>query len=197
MATDNPFVAIRHMSREATDDGRVAVGRCTYYNGEPFVLCGPDSRIEIGAFCSMARDAHIVAGGEHPLDLPATYPFRTLLSRADEGEWDLFAKGPTRLGNDVWVGFGATILSGATIGDGSVVGAGALVTGIDVPPYSIVAGNPGRIVKRRFDDATISRLLASRWWDWPDEQIAELEPYFYSRVDVFLDEAERLVSPVR
>jgi acetyltransferase-like isoleucine patch superfamily enzyme len=197
MATEYPVVSIRYMSREATDEDRVTVGRCTYYDGEPFVLGGPNSRIEIGAFCSIARDAHILAGGEHALDLPATYPFRSALSRADEGEWDIFARGPTRLGNDVRVGLGATILSGATIGDGSVVGAGALVSGIDVPPYSIVAGNPGRILRRRFDDATIARLLAVRWWDWPDEQIAELEPYFYSGVDVFLDEAERLVSPVR
>jgi chloramphenicol O-acetyltransferase type B len=185
------------MSREASDDGRIAIGRCTYYHGEPFVLYGPDSRIEVGAFSSLARDAHILGGGEHPLDLPATYPFRTVLTRADEGEWDIFAKGPTRLGNDVWVGFGATILSGATIGDGSVVGAGAVIAGIDVPPYSIVAGNPGRIVRRRFDDATIERLLAVRWWDWPDAQITELEPYFYSGVDVFLHEAERLAVPAR
>jgi acetyltransferase-like isoleucine patch superfamily enzyme len=182
----------RHLSRDAYDDGNIAVGRCTYYYGFPFVLYGPADRIEVGAFCSIASGAHILSGGEHAFDLPSTYPFRTNLTRADEGEWDIFAKGPTQLGNDVWVGFGATILSGSRIGHGAVIGAGAVVTAGEVAPYSIVAGNPARVVSQRFDPGTIERLLAIRWWDWPDEQIAALEPYFYSAVDVFLDEAERL-----
>jgi chloramphenicol O-acetyltransferase type B len=182
------------MSREARDDGRVAVGRCTYYYGNPFVLYGPVPRIEVGAFCSIARDARILGGGEHALDLASTYPFRTVLTRADDGEWDIFAKGPTRLGNDVWVGFGATILSGSTIGHGAVVGAGAVVAGIEVAPYSIVAGNPARTIARRFDEPTVRRLLALRWWDWPDDQITAMEPFFYSGVDVFLDESERRLA---
>jgi acetyltransferase-like isoleucine patch superfamily enzyme len=182
------------MYREPRDDGHVAVGRCTYHYGNPFVLYGPTASIEVGAFCSIAREAHILSGGEHAMDLPSTYPFRTVLTRADEGEWDIFAKGPTRLGNDVWVGFGATILGGSTIGHGAVVAARALVTGGDIPPYAIVAGNPARVVAHRFDPPTIERLLALRWWDWPDERIEALEPYFYAGVEVFLDEAESRFS---
>jgi hypothetical protein len=119
-----------------------------------------------------------------------------MLSRADEGEWDVFAKGTTRLGNDVWVGRGAMILSGSQVGHGAVIGAGAVVAGKSIPPYAIVAGNPGTIIGSRFDDPTIERMLAVRWWDWPDELIQEMEPYFYSATDVFLDEAEQLNAAI-
>lgn len=108
----------------------------------------------------------------------------------------MFPKGPTRLGNDVWVGFGATILSGSSIGDGAVIGAKALVPGVVVPPYSIFAGNPGRVVGERFDTRTIQRLRAIRWWDWLDSEIEALEPYFYADVNVFLDVAESRISPL-
>ena len=96
----------------------------------------------------------------------------------------------------MWVGFGATILSGSTIGHGCVVGAGAVVAGSAVAPYSIVAGNPARTIGRRFDDRTVDRLLAVQWWDWPDEQITAMEPFFYSGIDVFLDESERRLAGV-
>ena len=184
------------MSREAADDGRIAVGRNTYYHGEPFHPYGPDARIEIGAFCSIAHEVRILGGGEHAFELPSTYPFRTVLSRAGEGEWDTFAKGATRLGNDVWVGRGAMILSGSQIGHGAIVGAGAVLAGKTIPPYAIVAGNPGAIIGSRFDEPTIQRLLAIRWSDWPDELIEEMEPYFYSSIDVFLYEAEHLNAAI-
>ena len=150
--------------------------------------------IELGAFCSLARDVHILGGGEHAR--PAEHlPFRTALSRADEGEWDVFAKGPTRIGNDVWLGFGATVLSGSRIGDGAIVAARAVVGGVEIPPYAIVVGNPGRIVAYRFDEPTIARLLALRWWDSPDERIAEMEPYFYAGVEAFLTQSEERFGP--
>jgi acetyltransferase-like isoleucine patch superfamily enzyme len=184
------------MSRDALDDGRIAVGRNTYYHGQPFCPYGPDARIEVGAFCSIAHEVRILGGGEHAFELPSTYPFRTVLSRAGEGEWDIFAKGTTRLGNDVWVGRGAMILSGSQIGHGAVIGAGAVVASKTIPPYAIVAGNPGAIIGSRFDETTIGRMLAVRWWGWPDELIQEMEPFFYSSTDVFLDEAERLNAAI-
>lgn len=182
--------------REPVDHGHFSVGRHSFYFGEPFAIYGPDDRIEVGAFCSIADETRILGGGEHALDLPSTYPLRTLLFRPDEGEWDIFAKDTTRLGNDVWVGRRATILAGAQIGDGAVIAAGSMVTSTVVPPYAIVAGNPARVIGFRFDEATITRLLAVRWWDWPDERLREMEPYFYSAIDVFLDEAERRTAPV-
>jgi virginiamycin A acetyltransferase len=81
-------------------------------------------------------------------------------------------KGDTRVGNDVWIGYGATILPGVTIGNGAVIGSLSVVAG-DVPPYAIVVGNPARVIRNRFDDATIARLLALRWWDWDIERITQ------------------------
>jgi chloramphenicol O-acetyltransferase type B len=191
--TDDAVMAIYP---DGFDDGALKIGRHTYYHGEPFALYGPEAPIEVGAFCSIADESRILGSGEHAFDLPSTYPFRTKITRADEGEWDVFAKGLTRLGNDVWVGRRAMILSGSVIGDGAVIGAGAVVAGKAIAPYAIVAGNPGTIIGYRFDAPTIERLLAVRWWDWPDELIVELEPYFYSAVDVFLGEAERINAAV-
>lgn len=76
------------------------------------------------------------------------------------------------IGNDVWIGYEAVILSGVTIGDGAVVGARAVVTK-DVPPYTIVGGVPASKIRRRFSDETISRLLDLKWWEWPTERIAQ------------------------
>jgi acetyltransferase-like isoleucine patch superfamily enzyme len=176
---------------EPFDDGEVAVGQFTYHFDDPFVRYG--DRVEVGRFCSIAREVRILSGSEHALDLASTYPFRSLISRPGTGEWDVAPKGPTTIGNDVWIGFRATVLSGAQIGDGAVIGAGAIVSGT-VPPYAIVAGNPGKVVDHRFDAATIERLLALRWWDWPIEQILSIEPYLYAEIGLFLDKAEALAA---
>jgi carbonic anhydrase/acetyltransferase-like protein (isoleucine patch superfamily) len=99
-------------------------------------------------------------------------------------------RGDVRIGNDVWLGSDAMIMSGVTIGDGAVVGAGAVVTK-DVPPYGVVVGNPARVARMRFSDDAVSRLLALRWWDWPDEKIEQFLPLMLSSdVEAFLDAAE-------
>jgi chloramphenicol O-acetyltransferase type B len=172
---------------EPFDDGEVAVGVHSYHFDDPFVRYG--DRIEVGKFCSIAREVRILSGGEHAMDLASTYPFRSLISRKDAGEWDVAPKGQTRIGNDVWIGFRAIVLSGAKIGDGAVIGAGAVVSG-EVPPYAILAGNPGKVVDYRFDEDTIARLLALRWWDWSLEEVLALEPFFYGEVGLFLEKAE-------
>ena len=82
--------------------------------------------------------------------------------------WD--NKGDIVIGNDVWIGFEAVIMSGVTIGDGAIVGARAVVTK-DVPPYTIVGGVPVKEIRKRFSDERISELLNLKWWDWPEEKI--------------------------
>jgi chloramphenicol O-acetyltransferase type B len=89
------------------------------------------------------------------------------------------------VGNDVWIGENATILSGISIGDGAVVGAGSVVTH-DVAPYAIVVGTPARFLRSRFNDATVEALSLIRWWNWSDEKIRASELDFYGRVEEFV-----------
>ena len=95
--------------------------------------------------------------------------------------WD--NKGNIIIGNDVWIGYEAVILSGVTIGDGAIIGTHAVVTK-DVPPYTIVGGVPAKPIRKRFNDKTIARLLELKWWDWPEERIkANLEIIQFGRID--------------
>ena len=94
------------------------------------------------------------------------------------------------IGNDVWIGQGATLMSGVTIGDGAIIGARSLIAK-DVPPYSIAAGNPAGVRRARFEQHVVERLLALRWWDWPEEKIERFLPLMLSAdVESFLREAE-------
>ena len=131
-------------------------------------------RLIIGKFCAIARGVtFIMNGANHRMCSATTYPFNIM-----GGGWekstprleDLPFKGDTVLGNDVWVGERVTFLPGARVGDGAIIGAGAVVAG-NIPAYAVAVGNPCKVVKMRFDEATIRRLLALRWWDWPAERI--------------------------
>lgn len=148
------------------------IGEYTYGTPTP-MSWGSESRLRIGKYCSIASNVQIILGGGHRLDWVTTYPFPPLSCDWPEAEGITgtpASRGDVVIGNDVWIGHGATILSGVRIGDGAVVGAMAVVTK-DVREYAVVAGNPARLVKRRFDDATIAQLLELRWWDWPVERV--------------------------
>jgi chloramphenicol O-acetyltransferase type B len=151
----------------------------------------PRTFLTVGSFCSIADRVHVFLGQGHRTDRVTTFPFNTWPAGAPLGGPPP-SKGDVHIGNDVWIGAEAMILSGVTIGDGAIVAARAVVSR-DVAPYAIVAGNPARTVRMRYDDETIERLLRIRWWDWPDDVIAGLLPVLYaSDVQAFLDEAERL-----
>ena len=145
-------------------------------------------RLVIGKFCSIACGAKFIfTSANHSLKSLSTYPFPIFFE-----EWDLDVtnitdawdnKGNIIIGNDVWIGYEAVILSGVTIGDGAIIGTHAVVTK-DVPPYTIVGGVPAKPIRKRFNDKTIARLLELKWWDWPEERIkANLEIIQSGRID--------------
>lgn len=134
-----------------------------------------NERLRIGKFCSIACGAKFLFNcANHSLRSLSTYTFPLFydeweLDKADVASaWD--NKGDIVIGNDVWIGFEAVIMAGVHIGNGAIIGARAVVTK-DVAPYTIVGGVPARAIRKRFDDATISRLESLRWWDWPKERI--------------------------
>lgn len=134
-------------------------------------------KLIIGKFCSIACGAKFIFNSaNHNMTSLSTYPFPLFFE-----EWGLEKnkvteawdnKGNIIVGNDVWIGYKAIILSGVTIGDGAIIGTGAVVTK-DVAPYTIVGGVPAKPIRKRFDDETISKLLKIKWWDWSKEMITQ------------------------
>lgn len=137
-------------------------------------------RLVIGRFCSIACGAKFMfTSGNHSMQSLANYTFPIFFD-----EWGLDAKdicdawdnkGDTVIGNDVWIGYEAVIMPGVKIGDGAVIGTRAVVTK-DVPPYTIVGGVPAKPIRRRFDDATVEKLEALRWWDWDKDRLKRALP---------------------
>lgn len=130
-------------------------------------------RLVLGKFGMIAAGVEfLMNGGNHLVDAISAYPFAIF-----GGAWaEAMAgksyphRGDTVVGHDVWLGYRAAVLPGVTIGSGAIIGAFSVVTK-DVPPYAIVAGNPARVIRYRFEPAVIDRLLALAWWDWPIEKI--------------------------
>lgn len=177
-----------------SSDQRIRVGRFTY--GSPdFRVWTAHERIDIGAFCSIADDVTIFGGGEHRPDWVSTFPLRIAFGHAlAERDGHPASKGQTSIGNDVWIGHGATILSGVMVGDGAIVGARAVVSR-NVPPYSIVAGNPARIVRYRFSQAQVEQLLQIAWWNWPIDLIEEFVPMLCdTNINAFIEKANNYAS---
>jgi chloramphenicol O-acetyltransferase type B len=165
------------------------VGRWTY--GVPEIKYdNKGGNLEIGAFCSIACGVQILLGGNHRMDWVTTYPFYVYWDSARYIPSPSHSKGDVIIKNDVWIGENVTILSGVTIGNGAVIGTSAVVAK-NVPDYSVVVGNPAKVIRKRFDEETIERLLRIRWWNWSDQKIEEFLPLMLdSDISKFLTAAE-------
>ena len=139
-------------------------------------------RLIIGKFCQIAAGVEFVMNGaNHQMNAVSTFPFYTLEGWDMEppAASDMPLKGDTVISNDVWIGQNAVILPGVHIGDGAIIGANSVV-GSDVPPYTIVVGNPAREIRKRFDDDLIRLMLDFKWWDKSVEEINQLIPLLTS-----------------
>jgi len=152
-------------------------------------FCGYDCDVyfaDIGNFTSIANGV-VVGGAMHPMKWvsmsPVFYAGRDSV-KAKFALHNLDEPRRVRIGHDVWVGRSAIILSGVTIGNGAVIGAGSVVTK-DVAPYSIVAGNPAKLIRYRFDQDAVAKLVHTQWWDWPDSRLNELG-YLFNSLENFL-----------
>lgn len=173
--------------KNVVNNVNIEVGDYTIYNDFVHDPCGfqennvlyhypiNGDKLKIGKFCSVACGAKFLfTSANHAMKSLSTYTFPIFFE-----EWDLDVKNITSawdnkgdiiIGNDVWIGYEAVILSGVKIGDGAVIGTRAVVTK-DVPPYTIVGGVPARPIRKRFSDDIISELLRIQWWNWPADRI--------------------------
>jgi len=147
-----------------------------------YSFCGYDCEIyhaNIGAFTSIASGV-VIGGARHPMEWvsmsPVFYAGRDSV-RTKFAEHVLVAPDPVNIGNDVWIGRAAILLSGISVGDGAVVGAGSVVTK-DVPPYAIVAGNPAKLIRYRFANEVIEKMMEIKWWNFTDEKLIRMGRYF-------------------
>lgn len=154
------------------DDGRYGPESFEEYN----VLYNYDHskvKLVIGKFCALAAQTRFIMTGDHKLDAISTYPF-PIFGEGWQSAYDikgLPVKGDIIIGNDVWFGYNSLVKNGVTIGNGAIIAAGAVVVK-DVPAYSVVAGNPAKVVKMRFSESDIARLEQIAWWDWDIEKIS-------------------------
>lgn len=161
---------------------QITVGDYTYYDDPEdvyhfeqnvlYLFEFMQDKLIIGKFCQLATGVRfIMNGANHAMGGISTYPFKVF-----GGEWGTkdpmhtVSKGDTVIGNDVWIGNSVTIMQGINICDGAIIGTNSLVTK-DIPPYTIVGGNPAQEIRKRFDEETIAFLVKLQWWNWPVEKI--------------------------
>jgi virginiamycin A acetyltransferase len=170
--------------RNTITNPNIIVGEYTYYDDPvdpegfernvlyhfPFI----GDKLVIGRFCAIARGVtFIMNGANHKMSGISTYPFQIFgngWEKVMPGPGDLPYKGDTVVGNDVWIGYEALIMPGVKVGNGAIISSRSVVVS-DVPPYTIVGGNPAKPIRQRFDAETVARLESLAWWHWPIETI--------------------------
>lgn len=174
--TLTPAALRRLDQRRLIRAGRLSIGAHSYGVPDFDTFDHDETRVEIGKFTSIASGVRFILGGNHPVDRLTTFPLRIKLGLPLAGQDGYpYSSGDIHVGSDVWIATGVTVLSGVRIGDGAVIAAGSLVSR-DVEPYSIVAGSPAKLVRKRFADDVIASMLEIAWWDWPLDKVVEATP---------------------
>ena len=168
----------------------MSIGKYTYgTNNLNIQYSDSGSKLIIGNFCSIAGNIKIYLGGNHRTDWVTTYPFGHInqhIFNNFNGEGHPATKGDVIIGNDVWIAQNVTIMSGVTIGDGAIIANNSHVVK-NVEPYSIVGGNPAKLIRYRFTTEQIKKLLEIKWWDWDDEKINKFTPLLCNEdIDIFI-----------
>ena len=183
--TSYPLSNYKRMAflKNIINNPQIIVGDYTYYDdfedvmnfekNVKYLFDFTGDRLIIGKFCMIASDVKFIMNGANHLSRSiSAYPF-AVFGNGWESAMDGKSypnKGDLVIGNDVWIGYNATLMAGISVGDGAIIAANATVTK-DVAPYSIVGGNPAREIRKRFDEGKIEKLLDLKWWDWPIEKI--------------------------
>lgn len=157
---------------------KIRIGRKTY-GFIDVLFSNPENKLIIGNYCSIAQGVKFLPSTDHALDRISTYPFKTMCLT---GELEALSKGDIVVDDDVWIGYGSTILSGVHIGQGAVVAAGSVVTK-DIPPYAIVGGVPARVIKYRFAPELIQELLKIDYSKLDEAMIREHKDALYQKLE--------------
>lgn len=161
--------------------GNVEIGRYTSINGPNVDIYAKLNKVKIGKFCSIARNVSIQEFN-HNFNNLSTYLISKNLAKSS-GIEDFSSKGGIIIGNDVWIGAHSVVLSGVTIGDGAIIAANTVVSK-DVPAFSIFGGNPGKVIKYRFEESIINEIKKMEWWNWSDQKIKDNIELFRDGIDI-------------
>ena len=183
----NPNIIVGEFTYFSDTDFEKHVTHHYEFNGDKLI---------IGKFCQIAAGVNFVMNGaNHQMNAVSTYPFY-IFEGWDEplpDKSDMPLKGDTVIGNDVWIGQNAVILPGVHIGDGAIIGLNSVV-GSDVPPYTVVAGNPAKPIRKRFDDELIELLERLQWWDKPVDEINTLIPLLTENINKAKQTLKKLID---
>lgn len=172
------------------------ISKGKYSYGDPKIICNTNNNnLYIGNFCSIAGNVKVYLGGNHRTDWVSTFPFGhtdDLFFYGSMQEGHPISNGDVSIGNDVWIGENVTIMSGVNIGDGAVIANNSHVVK-NVNPYSIIGGNPAKLIRHRFKPTQVDQLLKIKWWDWDDEKIKHFVPLLSNdNIDNFIMNASEI-----
>ena len=175
----------------------IHAGRYTYGTQNISIEGNGGYSIRFGAFCSIASRCKVWLGGYHRTDWVTTFPFGHIHQNTFnnfDGQGHPIAKGDILVGNDVWIAADCTLMSGINIGDGAVIANNSHVIS-DVPAYSIYGGNPGKVIKYRFNEEIIKELIELKWWNFSDYKINLLTPFLCSKdIEKFIQQAKKIAK---